>query len=419
VTARLEVRPVRIPMERPFVHAGHARSQAASVLVAVDLDGVRGWGEAAPRSYVTGETVDTAVDALNRVRPEELLDLADPAGALDRLARFDLAGLLGRLAGALAPMPAAAAGLEIALFDAICRRHGQTGLDGLRGVPAAAALLRPRAAPAAVSVVLDLADDPARRLGGLDPSAVWHVKVKAGTDVEGCVRRVAAVRDVLGAGPTLSVDVNGAWDRDLAVAGAARLRPLGVDWLEEPVGPRDWAAMRAVREATGMAVMLDESCTGPADLDAAAAGAADSVNARVGKCGGLFPTLALVAAARERGLGVQLGVHVGEVGPLWAAGRLLACSLTDLLAVEGGRQDEWFPEPLTDPPYAVDRVRWQVAPLTGPGIGLVPTRALLDRCPPTSAPSLSAPSLSAPSPSAPPASPAAPPPVSTTARSSS
>jgi L-alanine-DL-glutamate epimerase-like enolase superfamily enzyme len=373
-------------MGRSFVHAGHARSRTESVLVAVDVEGCRGWGEAAPRPYVTGETTQTAVDAMRRVRTALLPDAADFAAAMRALARLDLAGMLGRLGGAGRPMPAAAAALEIAFFDAVCRRHGRSGLAGLRTVPAAAAVLRGRVAPVGVSVVLDLADDPATRLAGLRPAAVRHVKVKASADVESSVRRVAAVREHLGSGPSLSVDVNGDWDRDRAVAAARRLRPFGVAWLEEPVRLRDWAAMRAVREDTGVRVMLDESCTGPADLDAAA-GAADAVNARVGKCGGLFPTLALVAAARARGLGVQLGVHVGEVGPLWAAGRLLGCAVDGLLAVEAGRQDEWFPEPLTDPPYAVDRTRWVAEPLTGPGIGLTPTRALLDRCPPTPLPS--------------------------------
>ncbi len=77
---------------------------------------------------------------------------------------------------------------------------------------------------------------------------------------------------------------------------------------------------------------------------------------------------------------MQIGVQVGEVGPLWATGRLVATALPDLVAVEAGRQDEWFPPDLTTPPYAVDRAASLAPVLGGPGTGVRVTRALLDRC---------------------------------------
>jgi L-alanine-DL-glutamate epimerase-like enolase superfamily enzyme len=396
VIRAIEVRTAELPMARPFVHAGLHRSRTGSVLVRLVAQDVRGWGEGAPRPYVTGETVRGAADALGRVEPGALNGMIDfsrfPAAMLD-LARADLTGLVGGPQS----MPAAAAALEIALFDLICRLHDQDGLSGLRGVPWAAAVLNRAPSPAPVSYVLDLARDPAERMAELGDEAVGairHVKLKATADLDDCERRVRAVRASLAHGtpgprsrpvPSISVDANGDWDRATAVRAARRLGPLGVTWLEEPVAARDWPAMREVREAGGMPVMLDESCTTLADLDAAVEErAADHVNIRISKCGGIFPALALVAAARARGLGVQLGVQVGEIGPLWAAGRLLACSLDGLVAVEAGKQDEWFPVPLTEPPYAVDRRRYLAPPLGGTGIGVVPAGNLTDQYPPES-----------------------------------
>ena len=379
---RIGVHPVTLPMGRPFAHAGKRRTRTASVLVSVEAGGVRGWGEGAPRRYVTGETVETVCETLAKVTPESLnaiIDIGDFGPAMGRLAELDLARRLG---GAGRPRLAAAAALEIALFDLICRVHGQPGGAGLRSVPAAADLAGPVAVPTRVSLVLDLTEEPAARLAllGADTrAAVRHVKLKATADVAGCVRRVAAVRDRLGPNVGISVDVNGDWDPDTAVRAAKLLRPLGVAWLEEPVAARDWAAMRTVQEAGGVPVMLDESCSGLADLQAAAVErAAAYVNARISKCGGIFPTVALIAAGRERGIDAQLGVHVAEVGPLWAAARLVSSTVDSLVTVEAGRQDEWFPTPLTDPPYAVDRHGYLAHPLTGVGIGVIPSRALLD-----------------------------------------
>jgi L-alanine-DL-glutamate epimerase-like enolase superfamily enzyme len=383
VIERIEIHPVRIPMQRPFVHAGARRSQTASVLVALDVGNVRGWGEGAPRQYVTGETVSTAMDALGAIEPatlNKLVDLTDLTTAMRDLARTDLARMVG---GGEQRMPAAAAALEIALFDLACRLHDRDGLSALRCVPGASALLRHTAATSvAVSFVLDLAGDPGAAIDRLAPEsldAIRHVKLKATADIEDCVRRVAVVRDRFGQATRISVDVNGAWAGQQAVRAARRLRPLGVAWLEEPVAARDWATMREIRESGGVPVMLDESCASTADLDAATrTGAADYVNARISKCGGIVATIGLIAAAAERGIGAQLGVHVGEVGPLWAAARLVSCAVDALVTVEAGKQDEWFSAALTDPAYAVDRRRYVVEPLRAIGIGVTPNETLLE-----------------------------------------
>jgi D-galactarolactone cycloisomerase len=49
------------------------------------------------------------------------------------------------------------------------------------------------------------------------------------------IERMALVREVIGEGSDLMVDVNRAWDLDTAIEGARLLEPLHPRWLEEPV----------------------------------------------------------------------------------------------------------------------------------------------------------------------------------------
>jgi D-galactarolactone cycloisomerase len=49
------------------------------------------------------------------------------------------------------------------------------------------------------------------------------------------IERMAVVREVIGEGSDLMVDVNRAWDLDTAIEGARLLEPLHPRWLEEPV----------------------------------------------------------------------------------------------------------------------------------------------------------------------------------------
>src|SRR6478672_12021284 len=92
----LIARQVRIPLRKPIKHASHARTETDNVLVRCVLeDGTVGHGEGVPREYVTGESIDSALD---------LLSHSDVGGQLGDCATFAAAvALAERLR--LAPVP--------------------------------------------------------------------------------------------------------------------------------------------------------------------------------------------------------------------------------------------------------------------------------------------------------------------------
>src|SRR5947199_10722579 len=56
---------VRVPLTKAIRHASHSRTSTDNVVVKCVLaDGTTGYGEGVPRDYVTGETVDSALDLL-------------------------------------------------------------------------------------------------------------------------------------------------------------------------------------------------------------------------------------------------------------------------------------------------------------------------------------------------------------------
>ena len=83
---------VRIPLRRPIRHASHTRTETDNLLVRCVLeDGTEGFGEGVPRDYVTGETIDSALDLLRR---------SDLAAQLRGLPRFRAGRRPGRAAAA-------------------------------------------------------------------------------------------------------------------------------------------------------------------------------------------------------------------------------------------------------------------------------------------------------------------------------
>lgn len=362
----------QVPMARAFTHAAHARSRSESVLLSVtDADGLTGWGESAPRSYVTGESIDSVSAVLTRI------DLA--AVPLSGCLHDDLLAVVEFCDELLDRFPeaeSATAAVETALCDLLGKQHGKS-LAELVG--AVVEVEPPASAPYPVSLVIDSAHDAGATLDALPSAtlaALTVVKLKVGDDMAEALERLTAARSRLGADVAVALDANASWNPVQALGWARRLADAGISWVEEPFPPRSWGDI-ALLTRRGVPVMLDESFRGEDDLHHAARADVAAVNLRVSKCGGPLRTARLHAIARAKGIRCQLGVQVGEVGPLWAAGRALAGILPDLLAIEAGRQDEWFPTPLTEPRFSIDRAAYLAHPVGGHGHGVAPSDALL------------------------------------------
>lgn len=70
-----------------------------------------------------------------------------------------------------------------------------------------------------------------------------------GADLDGDLRRIEAVLDVLGPGQRLAVDANGRFDRDTALRYAEALTPYDLFWYEEPGDPLDYELQAEVAAA--------------------------------------------------------------------------------------------------------------------------------------------------------------------------
>jgi L-Ala-D/L-Glu epimerase len=303
----LSIASLAIPFRHRFAHAAAMRAEAANVLVRLESDAAVGLGEGCPRRYVTGETVDGARDFLRRRAPEILQEVVD----VETLRRW-----LSDNAAEVDRHPSAICALEMALLDLFARRAG-VAVEDLVGSPRLSEPLRVTAVYGSASAI---AFHVQRWRFGR--AGMGDAKLK----LTGDPRRDGARAQSLARRGRLRLDANNLWrDARAAIAGLAPVAPHA--WaVEEPVAPRDWPAMAAVAKATGLAIILDESFTTPADLAAAPEGAQWIANLRVSKLGGVLRTLDAIAAARQRGMGMIVGAQVGETSVLARAGLLAAAA---------------------------------------------------------------------------------------------
>lgn len=319
----IDIIPVRLPLREPFVIAYGVYPDVQSVLVRIRTDdGAEGWGEATPDPNVTGETWEGVTATLRHHLAPALL------GHDARHRERALLALDARVEGA----PAAKAALDIALHDLVARAAG-IPLWQLLGGKARETLT--------ISRVISMGEPEAMATAARRHIAAGFrtVKVKVGNPDNPLLdaKRVMAVREAVGPEIAIKVDVNQGWRTPGVAIGAIRAmadaRPA---YIEQPVVWWDMEGLAEVRRQTGAIVMIDEGCHGPRDmLRAVSLRAADLVNIKLMKCGGILQALKLNAIAEAAGISAQVGTMV-ESAVASAAGLHAAIAMANVRTVEMG-----------------------------------------------------------------------------------
>jgi len=308
---------VSAALHTTFVTALRCTDVVESLVVeVVDADGRRGFGEAPQVWAVTGDSL-----AGSRACVE------GPLGAILLGAQpDDLNVLLARVSAAVAGNLAAKAAVDVALHDLVARRRG-VSLPLLLGgtthrVP--------------TDVTLSAGD-----AGSLSEAAQRRVsegfevlKLKVGTDAIADVNRVLAVRNAIGASPRLRLDANQGWSAREAVRTICALEDAGaeVELVEQPVRGHDIAGLAWVTDRVSTPVMADESVFSLRDLHAVVERrAADLINVKLAKCGGLTPARTLLDVARAHEIEVIVGSMMETAVGVGAAASLAAATGTTLV----------------------------------------------------------------------------------------
>jgi L-Ala-D/L-Glu epimerase len=340
-----------IPLRGGFGHAASHRTTTELVLVAAHGDDGRiGWGEALPRAYVTGEDLDTLFDRDAPAMAAAWLEAVD--------SQADLPGTIAALRDAL---PGAGRKLscfgafELALLDLAAQFAG-VGLEQVLGGFVGPAL------PAGIVIGFEVPTGKLERhCAALRFGKRRHIKVKVGADDD--ETRMAIVARVFGDLP-IRIDANAAWTADEAMMRLEALARFPIASVEQPVAADDLATMRRIRETLGMKVMADESvCTLDDARRVVEAGAADILNIRLGKMGGMLGAAAIHEFARTAGVAGSLGTMVGETGVLSRASEIFGRCVPGFDYLDGKGQNAFLLaedvlEPGDDPPsVSRDRVR--------------------------------------------------------------
>lgn len=292
----IEMYAIHLPLYEPFVISYATYDYMPSIIVKITTDtGDVGYGEGVADEHVTGESWESTFAILkNTIAPKLIGENPLNMERIHELMDSEIYGV-----------PTAKAAIDIACYDAAGKALGVPVYDLLGGryheeFP--------------ITHVLSIASPEAmaKEAGERVAAGYRSLKMKVGTEVSEDVKRIEAVRDRVGKEIAIRVDVNQGWKNSAnTLQGLQQLEHCSLDWIEQPVLADDFDDMVEVKSKSSIPVMIDEGLRGMRDMrEIIAKRAADKVNIKLMKCGGIYPATKLAHMAEMAGIECQVGSMV-------------------------------------------------------------------------------------------------------------
>lgn len=295
---KLSFYTLALPITHTFTIARESISTQASLIVELEHEGCRGYGEVTENEFY-GHTFPSMIQSLERA--EELLDDY-------RSQRPEQ--LWPRLMESLNGDTFAAAAFDMAAHDLRGKLLGiPTWQDwGLQwqNVPQS-------------SYTIGI-DSPEKMIDKLREMPGWEIyKIKLGTANDLKIMRL--LREETDA--RFRVDANCGWTVEQAIANSHELAELGVEFIEQPLPiTAPLADKQRLYRESALPILADEDCQVAADVTRCA-GAYHGINVKICKCGGLSPALQMLGQARQLGLKTMVGCMVESSIGISGAAQLL------------------------------------------------------------------------------------------------
>lgn len=290
---RVRLGRISVPLRVPFKTALRSVESVEDVVVEVHTDaGAIGYGEAPPTGVITGDTTGAIVGAVQDHIGRAILDRD-----VD-----DLEDLLQRVQRSIVHNTSAKAAVDMALWDLYGQLHRIPVYKLLGGA-------RKRIVTD-ITISVNPPEEMARDARDAIGRGYDCLKVKVGANPALDVERLSAVRRAVGDDVCIRIDANQAWRPREAVRilNAMQAKGLAIEFVEQPVKAQDIDGLRYVTEHSDVPVLADESVFSPEDaMRIMQTRAADLINIKLMKCGGLTNALKIASAAEVYGVECMIG----------------------------------------------------------------------------------------------------------------
>jgi len=308
---KIQWRPVSCGLKKPFITSLRKLSSLEVIQVEMFSDtGKKGIGGCAPTAAITGETMASLGGALELISK--------------RITGMEFTGMepvLHEIQSSMAGNTSAKAALDIALHDLYTGALGIPLFEylGGSGGPIKTDLTISLNTPSEMS-----ADAHSYYMQGFR-----EFKLKVGGEPEDDINRIMGVRKILGPDAVLRLDANQGWSSRAAVKVVNEVQRMGadLDFVEQPVAAHDLRGMRFVRQNISIPLVADESVFSVIDaLRLIEEEAADGINIKLMKCGGISEAVKIASLAEAAGLFCMAGCMMESHAGVTAAAHFISAT---------------------------------------------------------------------------------------------
>lgn len=349
----VKIEKFAIELTEPFKIAFAEVTHSVSVLIKIETDeGYIGYGEAAPFAPVTGESTDGCIEILNIYRQGLIgmnpMDIEKIHAMMDNLAHGN---------------GSAKCAVDIALFDIRGKVMGQPvyrvlgGYQGLVQNDVTIGINEPEKMAAAAEHYVK-------------EEGYGILKIKAGIHVQDDLKALTLIRQAVGPDVRLRVDANQGYNVNEAVIALEGMKKIGIEAVEQCLPDWDMEGSSYLRKKVGgIQIMLDESIHTTKDAARACKmDAADILNIKLMKCGGLYRGAQIATIAENFGVTCMVGCML-ETKIAITAGLSLVAAMKNITEADCD-SFLYYKDSETGMPGGFERKGDQFKLLDKPGLGL-------------------------------------------------
>lgn len=290
---KIEIGKIFVPLAAPFKTALRTVEAIEDVVVRITADtGEVGYGEAPPTAAITGDTRDSVIGAVR--------DYITPAILGMEIENLD--GIMERLHGCIQKNTSAKACVDMAVYDLYGKRYSAPLYQLLGGYR--------KELETDVTISVNPVEEMVRDSRNAVRFGCRILKIKVGKEGLRDLERITAIREAVGSNVKIRVDANQGWTvkEAIRILTAMEDRGLEIELCEQPVKAHDLDGMRRITHAVSTPILADESVFSPEDaVEIIRTHAADLINIKLMKTGGIYGALKLCAVAETYGVECMMG----------------------------------------------------------------------------------------------------------------
>ncbi|MBG9376721.1 dipeptide epimerase [Panacibacter sp. DH6] len=278
---KLYYHQLNLPFEYPFtISGGRTKTHQPSLLVALQLGNLVGYGEAPAITYYNITVEQMIADIEQKKKMIEKFAFTEPERYWHYLHHL------------IPNNPFLVAALDMAGWDLYGKLKGQPLYKLWRTTFEQTPVTD-------YTIGIDAVEKMVHKM----KAKPWPVyKIKAGTAND--IQTIEALRKHTDA--VFRVDANAGWTTEEAMHKIPLLKELGVELVEQPLAKDDWDGMKILFRESPLPLFADESCVAEHDVEKCH-NHFHGINIKLTKCSGITPAIRMIATAKKMNMQIMMG----------------------------------------------------------------------------------------------------------------